>query len=206
MTYRPTLRSGFGSLQEASSRDSNGDNNAYLNGDTLTVKGEYGDDLIAYHIPASSATLAALKKETGEGFELNNVGYELAYFDNVNDFILLDSDEELMVSICSRPANTTHIKFLHRQPDHVMAYLLAELGTRGTLDGRQRLKGTLVEKLVEETARDAQHLRNLISICEAQIQVGETALNDTSSRSQQIIRLLHLELFERSTIEDAGKI
>ncbi|GKF34129.1 hypothetical protein Tco_0107329, partial [Tanacetum coccineum] len=87
------------SSKEASSRDSNGDNNAYLNGDTLTVKGEYGDDLIAYHIPASSATLVALKKETGEGFELNNVGYELAYFDNVNDFILLDSDEELISNV-----------------------------------------------------------------------------------------------------------
>ncbi|KAK2988576.1 hypothetical protein RJ640_001510 [Escallonia rubra] len=50
-------------------------------------------------------------------------------------------------------------------------------------------KGTVVEKLVEETAIDDQHLRNLISICEAQRQVGETALNDTSSRSHQIIRL-----------------
>nr|XP_043637213.1 kinesin-like protein NACK1 [Erigeron canadensis] len=50
-------------------------------------------------------------------------------------------------------------------------------------------KGTVVEKLVEETATDDQHLRNLISICEAQRQVGETALNDTSSRSHQIIRL-----------------
>ncbi|GKC17825.1 kinesin-like protein NACK1, partial [Tanacetum coccineum] len=59
-------------------------------------------------------------------------------------------------------------------------------------------KGTLVEKLVEETARDAQHLRNLISICEAQRQVGETALNDTSSRSQQIIRLA----FGNSSIQD----
>ncbi|KAM7277888.1 hypothetical protein ACFE04_005022 [Oxalis oulophora] len=50
-------------------------------------------------------------------------------------------------------------------------------------------KGTMVEKLVEETANDGQHLRHLISICEAQRQVGETALNDTSSRSHQIIRL-----------------
>nr|GEZ27420.1 eukaryotic translation initiation factor 2 subunit beta-like [Tanacetum cinerariifolium] len=34
---------------------------------------------------------------------------------------------------------------MHRQPDHVMAYLLTELGTRGTLDGRKRLvvKGKL---------------------------------------------------------------
>ncbi|KAL8056737.1 hypothetical protein ABFX02_04G138300 [Erythranthe guttata] len=50
-------------------------------------------------------------------------------------------------------------------------------------------KGTVVEKLVEETAKDDQHLRNLIQICDAQRQVGETALNDTSSRSHQIIRL-----------------
>ncbi|KAL3512225.1 hypothetical protein ACH5RR_024942 [Cinchona calisaya] len=50
-------------------------------------------------------------------------------------------------------------------------------------------KGTVVEKLVEEAVNDDQHLRSLISICEAQRQVGETALNDTSSRSHQIIRL-----------------
>ncbi|KAL3639320.1 Kinesin-like protein nack1 [Castilleja foliolosa] len=50
-------------------------------------------------------------------------------------------------------------------------------------------KGTVVEKLVEETAKDNQHLRHLIQICDAQRQVGETALNDTSSRSHQIIRL-----------------
>ncbi|GKV43274.1 hypothetical protein SLEP1_g50588 [Rubroshorea leprosula] len=50
-------------------------------------------------------------------------------------------------------------------------------------------RGTVVEKLVEETAKDDQHLRHLISICEAQRQVGETALNDTSSRSHQIIKL-----------------
>ncbi|GAB4827912.1 Kinesin-like protein nack1 [Ancistrocladus abbreviatus] len=50
-------------------------------------------------------------------------------------------------------------------------------------------KGTVVEKLIEERASDDQHLRHLISICEAQRQVGETALNDKSSRSHQIIRL-----------------
>uniref|UniRef100_A0A166J7G7 Kinesin-like protein n=1 Tax=Daucus carota subsp. sativus TaxID=79200 RepID=A0A166J7G7_DAUCS len=50
-------------------------------------------------------------------------------------------------------------------------------------------KGTVVEKLVEETANDDQHLKSLIRIFEAQRQVGETAPNDTSSRSHQIIRL-----------------
>ncbi|XP_074273635.1 kinesin-like protein KIN-7B [Silene latifolia] len=50
-------------------------------------------------------------------------------------------------------------------------------------------KGTIVEKLVEEVAKDSQHLKHLIGVCEAQRQVGETALNDKSSRSHQIIRL-----------------
>ncbi|XP_020521637.1 kinesin-like protein NACK1 [Amborella trichopoda] len=50
-------------------------------------------------------------------------------------------------------------------------------------------KGTVVDKLIEETASDSQHLKQLIAVCEAQRQVGETALNDTSSRSHQIIRL-----------------
>ncbi|KQK07038.1 kinesin-like protein KIN-7A [Brachypodium distachyon] len=50
-------------------------------------------------------------------------------------------------------------------------------------------KGTIVEKLEEEIVKDRQHLRHLISICEEQRHVGETALNDTSSRSHQIIKL-----------------
>ncbi|GJW78634.1 NIN-like protein [Tanacetum coccineum] len=86
------------SSDEASSRSGSGDSDTYPNRDTMTVKAEYGDDLIAFHIPASAATLTALKKETWEGFELNNVSYELAYLDNVNDFILLNSDEELRVA------------------------------------------------------------------------------------------------------------
>ncbi|XP_039144180.1 kinesin-like protein KIN-7A [Dioscorea cayenensis subsp. rotundata] len=61
-------------------------------------------------------------------------------------------------------------------------------------------KGTIVEKLEEEVAKDSQHLRHLIGICEAQRQVGETSLNDTSSRSHQIIRLT----VESSLRENSG--
>ncbi|MFS7916598.1 putative plus-end-directed kinesin ATPase [Helianthus anomalus] len=50
-------------------------------------------------------------------------------------------------------------------------------------------KGTVVEKLTEEVVRNSQHLRSLIANCEDQRQVGETSLNDRSSRSHQIIRL-----------------
>ena len=50
-------------------------------------------------------------------------------------------------------------------------------------------KGTVVEKLTEETLRDWNHFKELLSICIAQRQIGETALNEASSRSHQILRL-----------------
>ncbi|XP_012573723.1 kinesin-like protein KIN-7G isoform X3 [Cicer arietinum] len=50
-------------------------------------------------------------------------------------------------------------------------------------------KGTVVEKLTEETMRDWNHFIELISFCETQRQIGETSLNEASSRSHQILRL-----------------
>ncbi|CAH8271774.1 unnamed protein product [Arabidopsis lyrata] len=46
-------------------------------------------------------------------------------------------------------------KTMHRQPDHVMQYLLAELGTSGSLDGQQRLvvKGRFAPKNFEGILR-----------------------------------------------------
>ncbi|KAL2316805.1 hypothetical protein Fmac_030681 [Flemingia macrophylla] len=46
-------------------------------------------------------------------------------------------------------------KTMHRQPDHVMAFLLAELGTSGSLDGQQRLvvKGRFAPKFFESILR-----------------------------------------------------
>ncbi|RZC05168.1 kinesin-like protein KIN-7E isoform X1 [Glycine soja] len=62
-------------------------------------------------------------------------------------------------------------------------------------------RGPIVEKLTEETLRDWVHLKELLSFCEAQRQVGETYLNDKSSRSHQIIRLT----IESSAREFMGK-
>nr|GLL28436.1 kinesin-like protein KIN-7E [Ipomoea trifida] len=62
-------------------------------------------------------------------------------------------------------------------------------------------KGVIVEKLTEETLRDWSHLKELLSICEAQRQIGETYLNETSSRSHQILRLT----IESSAREFIGK-
>ncbi|KAL4375845.1 hypothetical protein GQ457_02G006950 [Hibiscus cannabinus] len=50
-------------------------------------------------------------------------------------------------------------------------------------------RGTVVEKLTEETLRDWNHFKELLSVCEAQRQIGETSLNETSSRSHQILRV-----------------
>ncbi|CAI9764363.1 unnamed protein product [Fraxinus pennsylvanica] len=62
-------------------------------------------------------------------------------------------------------------------------------------------RGTIIEKLTEETLRDWSHLKELLAICEAQRQIGETSLNETSSRSHQILRLT----IESSAREFLGK-
>ncbi|KAH9623004.1 hypothetical protein KSS87_009627 [Heliosperma pusillum] len=62
-------------------------------------------------------------------------------------------------------------------------------------------RGTIVEKLTEEKLSDRNHLRKLISICEAQRKIGETSLNEQSSRSHQILKLT----IESSAREFIGK-
>ncbi|XP_058109381.1 kinesin-like protein KIN-7F [Magnolia sinica] len=77
------------------------------------------------------------------------------------------------------------------------------LGTDGTplriRDDPER--GPIVEKLTEEILRDWRHMQHLLSICESQRQVGETSLNEASSRSHQILRLT----IESSAREFLGK-
>ncbi|KAL0653805.1 hypothetical protein Bca4012_096496 [Brassica carinata] len=89
---------------------------------------------------------------------------------------------------------TIKISGLEIYNENVRDLLNSESGRALKLLDDPEQKGTVVEKLVEETANNDQHLRHLISICEAQRQVGETALNDTSSRSHQIIRLNFVDL------------
>ncbi|ANM70874.1 ATP binding microtubule motor family protein [Arabidopsis thaliana] len=65
---------------------------------------------------------------------------------------------------------------------------------RRLLDDPER--GTVVEKLIEETIQDRTHLEELLTVCETQRKIGETSLNEVSSRSHQILRL---------TIESTGR-
>ncbi|XP_022683977.1 LOW QUALITY PROTEIN: kinesin-like protein KIN-7F [Setaria italica] len=62
-------------------------------------------------------------------------------------------------------------------------------------------KGTYVENLTEVVLRDSDHLKELISVCEAQRRTGETYLNENSSRSHQILKLT----IESSAREFLGK-
>ncbi|CAO2834615.1 unnamed protein product [Amaranthus hypochondriacus] len=71
--------------------------------------------------------------------------------------------------------------------EHVRDLLCEETTPLRLLDDPER--GTVVEKLTEETLKDKSHLLELIAVCEAQRQTGETTLNETSSRSHQILRL-----------------
>ncbi|KAJ4963540.1 hypothetical protein NE237_023479 [Protea cynaroides] len=65
--------------------------------------------------------------------------------------------------------------------------LVADSTPLRLLDDPER--GTIVDKLTEETVRDWNHMQELLSTCEAQRQSGETSLNEASSRSHQILRL-----------------
>ncbi|KAJ0962163.1 hypothetical protein J5N97_029991 [Dioscorea zingiberensis] len=62
-------------------------------------------------------------------------------------------------------------------------------------------RGTIVEKLTEVTLRDWSHLKELLLVCAAQRKIGETLLNEMSSRSHQIIKLT----IESSAREFLGK-
>lgn len=53
-------------------------------------------------------------------------------------------------------ANITDIcRRMHRQPEHVIQFLYAELGTQGSVDGNQRLimKGRFTQKQIENVLR-----------------------------------------------------
>ncbi|PIN21678.1 Kinesin-like protein [Handroanthus impetiginosus] len=88
----------------------------------------------------------------------------------------------------------------HRERDFVLKFSAMEiynevvkdlLSSDGTplrlLD--DPVRGAVVEKLTEVTLRDLSHLKEMLSICQAQRRTGETSLNEMSSRSHQILCL-----------------
>ncbi|KAL8261267.1 hypothetical protein R6Q59_025316 [Mikania micrantha] len=68
-------------------------------------------------------------------------------------------------------------------------------------------KGTIVDKLTEIQLEEWTHLMELLAVCEAQRKIGETSLNEMSSRSHQIIRLtIESTANEFSVIDSASTL
>ncbi|CAL5390759.1 unnamed protein product [Camellia sinensis] len=91
------------------------------------------------------------------------------------DYIHMHNDREFVLKFSAIEIYNEAVKDL----------LSLDSGPLRLLDDPER--GTIVEKLTEEILRDWDHLKELLSFCEAQRQIGETSLNETSSRSHQIL-------------------
>ncbi|KAL0426746.1 UNVERIFIED_CONTAM: Kinesin-like protein NACK2 [Sesamum latifolium] len=143
---------------------------------TRKVYEEGARDVALSALSGINATIFAYgQTSSGKTFTMRGVA-ENAVKDIYNHIKFTQEREFLLKFSALEIYNETVVDLLNR-----------DSGPLRLLDDPER--GTIVDKLTEEVVKDDQHLRHLISICEAQRQVGETALNDKSSRSHQIIRL-----------------
>ncbi|CAL0311472.1 unnamed protein product [Lupinus luteus] len=108
--------------------------------------------------------------------------------------------EDIYNYIYKHPERQFVLKFsaIEIYNESVRDLLSADSSPLRLLDDPER--GTVIEKLIEETLRDWDHFTELIAFCETQRQIGETTLNDASSRSHQILRLT----IESSALEFRG--
>ncbi|KAI7729994.1 hypothetical protein M8C21_029880 [Ambrosia artemisiifolia] len=70
-----------------------------INQNNLTIKAEHADDMIKFRLPIMQATFETVQKEIGMKFNLSPGTYKLKYRDEVGDWILLRSDEEISYCI-----------------------------------------------------------------------------------------------------------
>ncbi|XP_022021563.1 protein NLP7 isoform X2 [Helianthus annuus] len=66
---------------------------ASMNKDNLTIKAEYADDMLKFHVPILQATFLTVEKEIGMKLKLRVGTYKLKYLDEDGDWISLVSDE-----------------------------------------------------------------------------------------------------------------
>ncbi|KAK8646450.1 hypothetical protein V6N13_120235 [Hibiscus sabdariffa] len=155
--------------------------------DTALVYGE-GAKHIALSVleGINSSIFAYGQTSSGKTYTMRGIT-EYAVSD-IYDYIENNEEREFLVKFCAMEIYNEAVRDL-LSPD---SYPLR------VLDDPER--GTVVEKLTEVNLRNREHLHELLSVCEAQRQIGETALNETSSRSHQILRLT----IESSAREYAG--
>ncbi|XP_021741993.1 kinesin-like protein KIN-7E isoform X2 [Chenopodium quinoa] len=109
--------------------------------------------------------------------------------------------EDIFNYIYKHKERDFHLRFsaMEIYNESVRDLLTADNSPLRLLDDPER--GTVVEKLTEEVLHDWSHFKELLAMCEAQRQIGETFLNEVSSRSHQILRLT----IESSNREFLGK-
>ncbi|KAK3213324.1 hypothetical protein Dsin_018030 [Dipteronia sinensis] len=156
---------------------------------TQKVYEEGAKDVALSALTGINATIFAYG-QTGSGKTFTMRGISENAVNDIYEHIKSNPERDFVLKISALEIyNETVVDLLNR-----------ESGSLRLLDDPE--KGTIVEKLAEEVVKDSQHLRQLIGICEAQRQVGETSLNDNSSRSHQIIRLT----IESSLRESSGRV
>ncbi|KAL5850753.1 hypothetical protein ACOSQ3_008804 [Xanthoceras sorbifolium] len=156
---------------------------------TQKVYEEGAKDVALSALTGINATIFAYG-QTGSGKTFTMRGISENAIKDIYDHIKSNPERDFVLKISA----------LEIYNESVVDLLNRESGSLRLLDDPE--KGTIVEKLAEEVVKDSQHLRHLIGICEAQRQVGETSLNDNSSRSHQIIRLT----IESSFRESSGRV
>ncbi|KAG9157410.1 hypothetical protein Leryth_010253 [Lithospermum erythrorhizon] len=156
---------------------------------TRNVYDEGARDVALSALHGINSTIFAYgQTSSGKTFTMKGIAENA--IEDIYHQIQIDPEKEFALKFSALEIyNETVVDLLNREP-----------GSLRLLDDPE--KGTIVDKLTEEIVKNDKHLRHLFSICEAQRQVGETALNDTSSRSHQIIKLT----IESSWRENSGRI
>ncbi|KAH7425157.1 hypothetical protein KP509_11G042300 [Ceratopteris richardii] len=133
-------------------------------------------DVVLSALTGKNATIFAYgQTSSGKTYTMNGVTDSAA--DDIFNYIKQHNDYIFLLKFSA----------LEIYNEVVSDLLRPEGGPLRIMDDRER--GMVIEKLKEEIIKDKSHLRSLLEVCEAHRQVGETALNDMSSRSHQIIRL-----------------
>ncbi|XP_061338278.1 kinesin-like protein KIN-7G [Gastrolobium bilobum] len=137
----------------------------------LSVLSGINSSIFAYGQTSSGKTY------TMSGITENTVADIFDYVEKVNENFLQHKEREFVMKFSA----------LEIYNESVRDLLSADSTPLRLLDDPE--KGTVVERLTEETLSDWNHFTELISFCETQRQIGETTLNEVSSRSHQILRL-----------------
>ncbi|GJT28470.1 RNA-directed DNA polymerase, eukaryota [Tanacetum coccineum] len=81
---------------------------------TLTIKAEYGDDLIKFHLPISLATFEAIETEICDRFMLVRATYKLKYLDEDKEWILMTSDQDMRDCLIDLPLGGYSYTWAHK--------------------------------------------------------------------------------------------